>query len=108
MTHSITSQETSSLQLLQAQKAFKTKTQSANLGDFSSNIPVDEAVLSNGKIIKGSSNSINSQKTTSMSNVAKFNEINMVAKQVGYVGLTESQIQRALNLGESLLANYQA
>ncbi len=113
MTHSITSTETSPLKLLQAQQAFKKdRTTASSHANGSGSVdsfkaPVDEAILSNGKTIKHNS-ALKKSPALSAYSAAKFNEINTIAQQVGYVGLTESDIQRALISGESLLTDHHA
>ncbi len=114
MTHSISSTGTSPLHLLQAQQAFGNPRVSASSEQnrsgllAASELPTDEAILSNGKRIQNQSRPNEKTSTVSAQHRTKFTEINTIAQKVGYVGLTESDIQRAMVSGESLLTDYRA
>ncbi len=103
MSHHITSGGTDALQMLRAQQAFRART----AGPASRE--VDEVLLSH--VAEAASVEAPAEKATSASRQPDprqdlYREVQDLAGRLGYVGLSETAIQRAMTLGESLLADY--
>jgi len=87
-----------SLQHLQARQAFQTKPKSAT--------PPQPQTAPNEDIALAEAPRMDRQLRETVGPI--FQAVNQMAQELGYVGLTQSQVARAYVTGSSLLADYQA
>ncbi len=87
------------LQQLQARQAFKPRPKPIE------SPPLEQAVIPEKSEVEASP-AMDRQLRQMVGSV--YQEVNQLAEGLGYVGLTESQVARALTTGDSLLADYHA
>lgn len=109
MSHHITSGGTDALQMMRAQQAFRTRTAKPESqvlpGEMEA--PVDEILLS-GAAEESAPKAVPTAKNQPDPHQDMYREVQDIAGRLGYVGLSETAIHRAMVRGESLLADYRA